>query len=139
MEFTKKNIIGNYARYTGRSGAYHHALVEDITITNNVKLSFMPDNKRKINFTRELKDLIFFPKLTWFEIGDTVYYYSNKCHKFNPATVEGVDADPANGVTVQLRAIEYGKTVIFETGLSSIHIPVIWNPKTEKFIVVKIP
>lgn len=139
MEFTKKNIIGNYARYTGRSGAYHHAVVEGITNTNNVKLSFTPDGKPKVNFTRELKDLIFFPKLTWFEIGDTVYYYSNKCRKYNPATVEAVDADPANGVTVQLRAIEYGKTVIFETGLSSIHIPVIWNPKTDKFIVVKIP
>lgn len=139
MEITKSNIIGSYARYTGRSGSYHHAQVVDINEKNNVTLMFTPDGKKPVKFTRELHEIIMYIPNREFNIGDTVYYYSQKFRKYNPAVVEDIDADPANGTIIRLCAVEYGKTVRFETGLSSINKAVIYNPKTGKFQTVKIP
>ena len=139
MEITKADIIGNFARYTGRSGAYHHAQVVSINEKNNVTLTFTPEGKKPVKFTRELHELIMYIPHKEFNISDTLYYYSTKCRKYNPATVEDIDSDPANGTTMRLRAVEFGKSVVFETGISSIYMPVIYNPKTGKFRIVKIP
>lgn len=127
MTIDKATIIGNKARYMAKSGTPCYA---DVTAINNdsATLSFRLNNKPGIaTFTRNLDTIIIFINAPMIAKDGEVYYWSNKCRGYNPAIVEDIDSDPANGTVIRLRSEENSKPVVFETGIRSLYIPVAYD------------